>query len=88
MKQGIHPESRKVAFVERASGYVLIADSTIKTTETHTHEGVEYPSLFIEISSKTHPHYTGEKRILKTGAVDKFYARQKKMEEMKNAKKK
>jgi ribosomal protein L31 len=43
--------------------------------------------MFIEISSKTHPHYTGEKRILKTGAVDKFYARQKKMEEMAKKKK-
>jgi ribosomal protein L31 len=43
--------------------------------------------MFIEVSSKTHPHYTGEKRLLKTGAVDKFYARQKKMEELKNAKK-
>lgn len=82
MKKGIHPESRKVAFVERASGYVLIADSTVATTETYEHEGVEYPSIYIEISSKTHPHYTGEKRILKTGAVDKFYARQKKMEEL------
>ena len=87
MKQWIHPESRKVAFVERQSGYVLIADSTIKTTETHTHEGVEYPSIYIEVSSASHPHYTGEKRILKTGAVDKFYARQKKMEELQNTKK-
>lgn len=88
MKTGIHPESRKVAFVERSSGYVLIADSTVKTTETYKHEGTEYPSIYIEISSKTHPQYTGEQRILKTGAVDKFYARQKKMEEMKKAKKK
>jgi large subunit ribosomal protein L31 len=87
MKEGIHPVSRKVAFVEQAIGYVLIVNSTIKTTGTYTYEGVEYPSVFIEISSKSHPHYTGEKRILKTGAVDKFYARQKKMEEIQNAKK-
>jgi len=86
MKKGIHPESRKVAFVERASGYVLIADSTLKTTETHTHEGVEYPSMFVEISSQTHPHYTGEQRILKTGSVDKFYARMKKTESLKKTK--
>ena len=89
MKKGIHPESRKIAFVERSSGYVLIADSTLKTSETYTHEGVEYPSMYVEISSKTHPQYTGEQRILKTGSVDKFYARQKKMEELqKKAKKK
>ncbi|MCD5375122.1 50S ribosomal protein L31 [Candidatus Gracilibacteria bacterium] len=87
MKNGIHPESRMVAFVESGAGNVFLAKSTIKTENTYTHEGVEYPSMFIEVSSKTHPHYTGEKRLLKTGAVDKFYARQKKMEELKNAKK-
>ena len=87
MKQGIHPESRKVAFVEQASNYVLIVDSTVKTESTYTHEGVEYPCVFLETSSASHPHYTGEKKILKTGAVDKFYARQKKMEDMQAKKK-
>lgn len=86
MKQGIHPESRKVAFVEQTSNYVLICDSTVKTEATFTHEGTEYPCVFLETSSASHPHYTGEKRILKTGAVDKFYARQKKMEELKAGK--
>ena len=87
MKEGIHPESRPVAFVESWAGNVFVVNSTVKTKETYTHEWVEYPSVFIEVSSKTHPHYTGEKRILKTGAVDKFYARQKKMEEMAKKKK-
>ena len=87
MKSGIHPESRLVAFVESWAGNVFIINSTAKTENTHTHEWVEYPSIFIEVSSKTHPFYTGEKRILKTGAVDKFYARQKKMEEMAKKKK-
>lgn len=88
MKKDIHPKSRKVAFVERSSGYVLVADSTVQTTETYEHEGTEYPSIYIEISSKTHPQYTGEQRILKTGSVDKFYARQKKMEELQKGTKK
>jgi len=88
MKTGIHPKTRKVAFVEGWAGNVFIYDSTIETEHTHTHEWVEYPSVFIEISSKTHPFYTGEQKILKTGAVDKFYARQKKMEELQKAKKK
>mgnify|MGYP005668437807 CR=1 FL=1 len=87
MKTDIHPESRKVAFVESWAGNVFIVDSTVKTENTYTHEGVEYPSVFIEVSSKSHPFYTGEKRILKTGAVDKFYARQKKMEELAKKKK-
>lgn len=87
MKKDIHPKSRKVAFVESWAGNVFIAESTLQTENTYTHEWVEYPSMFVEISSKTHPFYTGEKRILKTGAVDKFYARQKKMEEMAKKKK-
>ncbi len=88
MKTGIHPDSRDVAFVENSTGYVLIAKSTLKTDTTYTHEGTEYPSYNIEISSQSHPFYTGEKRILKTGAVDKFYARQKKAEELQKAQEK
>lgn len=86
MKQGIHPESREVLFVDRAADYVLKTISTVATKDTFEHEGKEYPCVFVELSSASHPYYTGEQRILKTGAVDKFYARQKKMEEMKKAK--
>lgn len=76
MKNGIHPESKKVQVV-CSCGNSFEADSTVKEAE-----------IRVEICSNCHPHYTGEKRILKTGAVDKFYARQKKMEEMQKAKKK
>jgi large subunit ribosomal protein L31 len=86
MKQGIHPESRDVIFVDRAADYTLIAISTVATKETFEHEGTEYPCVFIELSSASHPFYTGEQRLLKTGAIDKFYARQKKMDEMKKSK--
>ena len=41
--------------------------------------------LRVEICSACHPFYTGEQKILKTGAVDKFYARQKKTEDKKSA---
>ncbi|MCH2188936.1 type B 50S ribosomal protein L31 [Candidatus Gracilibacteria bacterium] len=87
MKTGIHPESQKVAFVDRSANFVLIADSTANTKESYDHEGTTYPCIFIETSSVSHPFYTGEQKILKTGAVDKFYARQKKMEEMNKKKK-
>lgn len=76
MKQGIHPTSHKVQVV-------CSCGNSFETTST-----VKEDEIRVEICSKCHPHYTGEKRILKTGAVDKFYARQKKMEEMQNAKKK
>ena len=70
MKTGIHPKSKKVN-VLCSCGHTFDTKSTVKEDE-----------IRVEICSECHPHYTGEKRILKTGAVDKFYARQKKMEEM------
>ena len=48
-------------------GHVVEATSTLKNAEYR-----------VEICSKCHPFYTGEQRILKTGAVDKFYARMQK----------
>ena len=75
MKTGIHPES-KIINVLCSCGNTFDAKSTVKEDE-----------IRVEICSKCHPFYTGEKRILKTGAVDKFYARQKKMEEMAKKKK-
>lgn len=75
MKTGIHPDSKTVN-VLCSCGNTFDAASTVKEDE-----------IRVEICSACHPHYTGEKRILKTGAVDKFYARQKKMEEMAKKKK-
>jgi len=75
MKEGIHPVSKKVPVI-CSCGNTMEVFSTIGSDE-----------IRVEICSHCHPHYTGEQRILKTGAVDKFYARQKKMEELKNAKK-
>lgn len=83
MKSGIHPESKEVLLVDRSADFVLKVKTTAKTTDTFEHEGKEYPCIFIETSSASHPFYTGEQKILKTGAVDKFYARMKKAEAMK-----
>lgn len=82
MKKDIHPESRLVAFVDRAANFVVIVNSTLKTQETYEHEGVTYPCMYIETSSASHPFYTGQKVLLKTSSIDKFYARQKKAQEM------
>ncbi len=70
MKKDIHPKSKLVKFV-CSSGYVLETLSTIKDDE-----------IRVEISSNNHPFYTGEQRILKTGAVDKFYARMQKTKDL------
>lgn len=66
MKDKIHPKMKLVKVID-GNGNVFEVMSTLKEDE-----------LRVEISSKTHPFYTGEQKILKTGAVDKFYARQQK----------
>ena len=76
MKTGIHPDAKSMKFI-CSCGITFELESTVKEDE-----------IRVEVCSNCHPHYTGEQRILKTGAVDKFYARQKKMEEMQKAKKK
>lgn len=77
MKKDIHPaDYRTVLFEDLASGEKFLIGSTVRTTETGTYEGKEYPKLLVEISSKSHPFYTGEDRTLdKTGRVEKFKQR-------------
>ncbi|MBP6868991.1 MAG: type B 50S ribosomal protein L31 [Candidatus Pacebacteria bacterium] len=77
MKKDIHPaEFRPVVFVDLSSGEQFLLSSTVKTTETATYEGKEYPKYTVEISSASHPFYTGEDRTLdKTGRVERFKQR-------------
>jgi large subunit ribosomal protein L31 len=77
MKKDIHPaDYRPVIFEDLASGAVFLIGSTVKTSETGTYEGKEYPRFVVEISSKSHPFYTGEDRSLDTtGRVEKFKQR-------------
>lgn len=70
MKTWIHPESRQVK-ITCSCGQEFNVDSTIAWDTK------------VEICAKCHPFYTGEQKILKTGAVDKFYARMKKAEQLK-----
>ena len=82
MKKGIHPESHEILFVDRSANFVLKTRSTLKPTDTYEYEGKTYPVMFIETSSASHPFYTGQKVLLKTSSIDKFYARQKKTESL------
>jgi len=79
MKKDIHPaDYRLVIFEDMASGEQFLVGSTIRTTETAVFKGdkKEYPKYVVEISSKSHPFYTGEDRTLdKTGRVEKFKQR-------------
>ena len=77
MKKGIHPDNyRLVAFRDMSNGDVFITRSTANTRETEVIDGVEYPVIKLEISSSSHPFYTGQNKLIDTsGRVDKFRKR-------------
>ena len=77
MKQGIHPENyRAVIFKDMSNGDMFLSRSTAKSNDTEVFEGVEYPVIKIEISSTSHPFYTGKAKLVDTaGRVDKFMSR-------------
>lgn len=82
MKTDIHPENyRLVIFHDNASGARFLIGSTIATTETDTFEdGKEYPITRVEISSVSHPFYTGTEKVMDTaGRVERFKARAQKV---------
>ncbi|HWW06176.1 type B 50S ribosomal protein L31 [Collimonas sp.] len=73
MKDGIHPNYREVLFHDVSNDFKFITRSTIQTRENTTYEGKEYPLVKIEVSSESHPFYTGQHKIVDTaGRVDKF----------------
>ncbi len=73
MKKGIHPEYREVVFRDVSSDFEVLTKSTIKTNEKTTFEGKEYPLYKVDISSASHPFYTGTQKIMDTeGRVDRF----------------
>ena len=61
MKKDTHPEYRDVVFEDVSTNIRFIISSTIKTKEKITIDGVEYPYYKIEVSSESHPFYTGAK---------------------------
>ena len=90
MKKEIHPENyRQVAFKDMSNGDTFITRSTVNTRETIEIDGAEYPLVKLEISSSSHPFYTGKMKLVDTaGRVDKFRNRYKKHFENKESKKK
>lgn len=77
MKAGIHPEYREVVFQDISSDFAILTRSTIETKETVKWEdGNEYPLVKVEISSASHPFYTGQHKVLDSGGrVDRFKKR-------------
>ncbi len=76
MKPDIHPDYRQVVFQDQSSGDNIIVGSTMTTNETITLDGVEYPLAKVELSSRSHPFFTGQMKIVDTaGRVERFERR-------------
>ncbi|PIB36917.1 50S ribosomal protein L31 [Reichenbachiella sp. 5M10] len=80
MKKDIHPEYRDVIFFDTSSDFKFMTKSTMNSNETiEWEDGKEYPVVKIEVSSASHPFYTGKKLFVDTaGRVEKFNKRYKK----------
>ncbi|MDB1086625.1 type B 50S ribosomal protein L31 [Streptomyces sp. ACA25] len=77
MKPGIHPAYRPVVFRDRAADYAFLTRSTATSERTVDWEdGNTYPVIDVEVSSASHPFYTGNQRVLDTaGRVERFERR-------------
>ncbi len=79
MKTDIHPEYTAVVFRDLASGATFLTRSTVGSDKTiEWEDGNTYPVIDVEISSESHPFYTGKQRIMDSaGRVEKFNTRYK-----------
>jgi large subunit ribosomal protein L31 len=77
MKKEIHPENyRPVVFKDMSNEEIFISRSTVNARETIEIDGVTYPLVKLEITSSSHPFYTGKQKLVDTaGRVDKFMSR-------------
>lgn len=77
MKAGIHPDYHEVVFQDVTTKFQILTRSTLGSKETvKLEDGKEYPLIKIDISSATHPFYTGQHKLMDTsGRVDKFRKR-------------
>ena len=77
MKTDIHPQSRKVLFHDIGVDTYFLINSTVSTTQTKEWEdGNTYPYYALDVSSASHPFYTGKQKMLDSGGrVKKFQDR-------------
>lgn len=77
MKADIHPQYRDVVFQDVTSDFKILTRSTLSSKESVKWEdGKEYPLIKVEVSSASHPFYTGQNKLMDTsGRVDKFRRR-------------
>ena len=74
MKDGIHPDYHYVVFQDTAANFSFLTRSTMKSEKTiEWEDGNEYPLIKLDISSASHPFYTGKQNIVDTaGRVERF----------------
>ncbi len=77
MKQGLHPENyRPVVFKDMSNDDIFITRSTVNAKDTIEVDGVTYPLVKLEITSSSHPFFTGKQKLVDTaGRIDKFKSR-------------
>lgn len=77
MKQGMHPAYRPVVFRDKAAGFAFLTRSTMASEQTIPwDDGNTYPVVDVEVSSASHPFYTGNARVMDTaGRVERFNRR-------------
>jgi large subunit ribosomal protein L31 len=74
MKKDLHPKLNDVVFKDVSCDFAFLGKSTMSSKETIKWEdGKTYPLLKVEISSASHPFFTGKQRVMDTeGRIDRF----------------
>jgi len=73
MKKDVHPDFREVCFKDISCDWTLVTKSTVKSRETIDIEGKTLPLIKVDISSQSHPFYTGHQRLIDAeGRAEKF----------------
>src|SRR3954452_7416254 len=77
MKKDIHPQYREVVFLDAAANFSFLTRSTVKSTQTiKWSDGKEYPLVRLDISSASHPFFTGKMKLVdSTGQIERFRKR-------------
>lgn len=76
MKKDIHPQYQPVVFVDASTGTEFPTKSSLKSDQTKEIDGVEHYVIKVDISSASHPFFTGEQKIVDAaGRVEKFQAK-------------
>ncbi|MDR1303089.1 MAG: type B 50S ribosomal protein L31 [Puniceicoccales bacterium] len=76
MKKSIHPDFRPVCFIDVSTKKKFLTVSALRSKQKEVIDGVEYDVIYRDVTSDSHPAYTGEKRFVDTaGRVEKFQSK-------------